>query len=121
MNDVIVPLAERYGVNVLVGTGETSVTRCVELADRANAAQRPVRILYVSDFDPGGMSMPVAAARKIEFTLRKEMPDLDIQLRPIVLTHEQCQQYRLPRTPIEGEREPRPPSSKPASVRAPPN
>ena len=63
-----------------------------------------MRILYISDFDPGGMSMPLAAARKIEFTLRKEMPDLDIQLRPIALTHEQCRQYRLPRTPMkEGE------------------
>jgi hypothetical protein len=101
MNDIILPLAERYGVNVLVGAGETSITRCLELVDRAAAAQRPVRILYVSDFDPGGMSMPLAAARKIEFILRKEMPDLDVQLRPIALTHEQCRHYRLPRTPIK--------------------
>jgi hypothetical protein len=31
--------------------------------------------------------------------------DLDIQLRPVALTHEQCVEYRLPRTPIkESER-----------------
>ena len=76
MNDIIVPLAERFGVNVQAGLGETSITRCIELADRADAAQRPVRILYVSDFDPGGISMPVAAARKIEFTLRKRVNNL---------------------------------------------
>jgi len=45
--------------------------------------------------------MPVAAARKIEFFVRKRNPDLDIQLVPVVLTLEQCEQYALPRTPIK--------------------
>ncbi len=101
MNDVIDPLAARYGVNVLPGTGETSITRCIELADRADAVGRPVRVLYVTDFDPAGRSMPLAAARKIEFELRKNMPHLDVQVRDIALTLEQCRRYRLPRTPIK--------------------
>jgi hypothetical protein len=100
MNDVLMPLGERYGVNVVTGIGELSLTRCAELVDRAKAS-RPVRVLYLSDFDPAGASMPVAVARKIEFMLRSEGHDLDIQVRPIVLTHEQCRQYRLPRTPIK--------------------
>jgi predicted nucleic acid-binding Zn ribbon protein len=48
--------------------------------------------------------MPVAVARKIEFRLYQEGLDggaLDIQVRPIVLTHDQCIRYRLPRTPIK--------------------
>jgi predicted nucleic acid-binding Zn ribbon protein len=46
--------------------------------------------------------MPVAVARKIEYRLhQKELNGLDIQVRPIVLTHEQCIRYRLPRTPIK--------------------
>jgi hypothetical protein len=57
--------------------------------------------LYISDFDPAGMSMPVACARKIEFLIRNDDLDLDIQVRPIVLTHDQCTHYRLPRTPIK--------------------
>jgi hypothetical protein len=66
---------------------------------------RQVRIIYVSDFDPGGMSMPLAEARKIEWFLRNLDSSLDIQLQPVVLTHEQCAEYRLPRTPIkESER-----------------
>jgi rubrerythrin len=100
MNDVLIPIGERYGVNVVTGNGELSLTRCVELVDRAEEG-RPVRILYISDFDPGGQSMPVAVARKIEFMIRSEGRDLDIQVRPVVLTHEQCLQYRLPRTPIK--------------------
>jgi hypothetical protein len=99
MNDILLPLGERYGVNIVTGIGELSLTRCVELVTRAEESERPVRILYVSDFDPAGASMPVAVARKIEFALGGR--DLDIQVRPVVLTHEQCIEYRLPRTPIK--------------------
>ena len=105
MNDVLEPLASRYGATLVTGTGEISVTHCNRCVRRAEEDQRPVRILYISDFDPSGLSMPVAAARKIEWFIHSSGLDLDIQLRPIVLTLEQCDQYRLPRTPIkEGER-----------------
>ena len=49
--------------------------------------------------------MPVAVARKIEFEIHRRGIDLDVQLRPIVLTHEQCVEHALPCTPIkESER-----------------
>jgi hypothetical protein len=101
MDDVLLPLAERYGINPVRGAGEMSETRCLQLVDRAEESGRPVRILYISDFDPAGNSMPVAVARKIEFVLRKTGSDADIQVRPIVLTHKQCLKYRLPRTPLK--------------------
>jgi hypothetical protein len=64
-----------------------------------------VRVLYVSDFDPAGRSIPVAMARKVEYEIDRRQLDLDIQVRSVVLTHEQCVQYNLPRTPIkESER-----------------
>jgi hypothetical protein len=69
--------------------------------ERALESQRPVRILYISDFDPAGMNMPVAVARKIEYRLRRDQLTLDIQVRPIVLTFEQCVRHHLPRTPIK--------------------
>jgi hypothetical protein len=101
MNDILMPLGESYGVNVTTGTGELSLTRCLQLVRRAKESGKPVRILYVSDFDPAGASMPVAVARKIEHLLHVRDLQLDIQLRPVVLTHEQCLRYRLPRTPIK--------------------
>jgi hypothetical protein len=45
--------------------------------------------------------MPVAAARKIEFLNQRDGLDLDIQLRPVVLTYEQVRRCRLPRTPVK--------------------
>jgi hypothetical protein len=101
-NDVLEPLAEDYDLNVITGSGELSVTACVNVVERAEQSGRPVRILYVSDFDPKGRDMPVSVARKIEHRVYlKGLNHLKIQLRPIVLTHEQCIAYRLPRTPIK--------------------
>src|SRR5262245_2078451 len=105
VNDVLIELAEMYGTNVVTGAGELSVTACLRLIERAQQSDRPVRILYISDFDPAGMSMPLAVARKIEFLLRARNLNLDIQVRPVALTAEQCRELRLPRTPIkESER-----------------
>jgi hypothetical protein len=107
MNDVTEPLGVEFGINVITGVGEMSATQCEQLVARARerSGGRPVRILYISDFDPAGMSMPVAAARKMEFFARGGDPeaeiDLDFQVIPVVLTHEQCVHYKLPRTPIK--------------------
>jgi hypothetical protein len=66
MNDVLHPLCLKYEVNLVTGLGEISITQCKWLADRVNEHRKPCRIFYVSDFDPAGLSMPVAASRKIE-------------------------------------------------------
>jgi hypothetical protein len=99
VNDVLEPLARQYGLNLQTALGDISITRCRELVERAGA--RPVRILYVSDFDGAGANMPVAAARKIEWFARNQDAPLDIQLHPVVLTHDQCIEYELPRTPAK--------------------
>jgi hypothetical protein len=101
MDDVLLPLGERFGINVCRAVGEFSHSRCVQLVERARASGRPVRILYISDFDPAGQIMPVSVARKIEFMIRTEAPDLDVQVRCVALTLEQCQRYQLPRTPAK--------------------
>ena len=45
--------------------------------------------------------MPVAVARKIEYELYRQGLDHNVQVRPIILTHDQCVEYRLPRTPLK--------------------
>jgi hypothetical protein len=100
-NDWLLPLCRRRNVNLVVGIGEQSETRSRELAFRASQQNAPARVIYLSDLDPGGRSMPKAVARKVEFTIRKFDLDADLQLIPLVLTPEQCREYRLPRTPIK--------------------
>ena len=100
-NDWLEPLCRRRRVNLVVGAGEQSETRSRELALRSSEYGAPVRVIYLSDFDPGGRSMPKAVARKVEFTIAKFDLDVDLQLIPLALTPDQCREYRLPRTPIK--------------------
>ncbi len=101
MNDELIPLCRRYGVNLVTGLGFMSIKSVVELINRIIAAQKPCKILYISDFDPGGLGMPTAVARQIEYYLSTHDLNLDIKLEPIMLTKEQAVKYKLPRTPIK--------------------
>ncbi len=103
MNDVLVPLCQKYHVNLITGAGELSITSVVDLMRRAQRADRPARILYIADYDPAGHGMPVSIARKIEHFQRKyeDFDQLDIRLEPIVLTVDQVAEFSLPRTPVK--------------------
>ena len=103
-NDWLVPLCRQHGVNLVVGAGEMSEVACRLLIERVEEARKPARVLYISDFDPAGRSMPVAVARKMEFYLTQREIDADITLNPIILTEQQCVDLHLPRTPIKDER-----------------
>jgi hypothetical protein len=101
MNDILLPLCERYQANLQIGSGELSITAALALVSRLQQANRPARIFYVSDFDPAGQSMPVAMSRKVEYFVRTLGLDLDIRVFPVVLTLDQVREYDLPRTPIK--------------------
>ena len=99
MNDVLEPLCKRYGLNLITGAGELSITAVRDLLRRV---RKPTRILYISDFDPAGMGMPVSVARKIEFYIRQMNGSApDIALQPVVLTAAQIEAYSLPRIPVK--------------------
>ena len=81
-NDWLVPLCRKHNVNLVVGVGELSEIACRHLVQRIDLSGKPARILYLSDFDPGGRSMPVAVARKMEFYLNKWEVEADVKLWP---------------------------------------
>jgi hypothetical protein len=101
VNDVLIPLCNRYGANLQTGLGELSITKCRAIIRRIRIVGKPTLIFYIMDFDPGGQSMPVSVARKIEFYIRKMTGQADVKLVPVVLTLDQVQGYSLPRTPIK--------------------
>ena len=101
MDDVLLPVCERYGINLVTSIGFQSVTSVVDLLRRVYQSQKPARILYISDFDPAGDGMPVAVARQLEYWLDRYAPGADIKLQPLVLTREQVLQYNLPPIPIK--------------------
>ena len=102
MDDVLKPLCWQYKANLVTGAGEMSITAVLDFLKRARESERAARILYVSDYDPAGLGMPISVARKIEFYQRSEgYGDMDIRLQPIVLTADQVEHYQLPRVPVK--------------------
>jgi hypothetical protein len=107
MDDILVPLCEELGVNLVRGVGFQSITGEIKLLQRVQQLQeivtegRPVRVFYISDFDPAGDQMPVAVARQIQFWRPDYAPGADIKLTQLALTHQQCLDYALPRIPVK--------------------
>lgn len=102
MNDVLLPVCRSFNANLVTFEGEVSITACYELLQRIEASGgKPTRIWYISDFDPAGNSMPVAMSRKVEYMLGCFGHSFDVRIRPLALTAQQIQKYRLPRIPIK--------------------
>jgi hypothetical protein len=101
MNDILLPLAQRMNVSLIPGVGDLSYTHCALQIARVLSHRKRARILYVSDFDPSGARMPIGAARKIEYLIRRDQHDVDVRLDPVVLTADQVRRFALPRIPIK--------------------
>jgi len=103
MNDELIPICGRHRVNLITGMGEMSWPAVLNFLKRVRRSAMPARILYISDYDPAGLGMPISIARKIEFAQynRPEFAGLDVRLQPIILTADQVKQYDLPRTPVK--------------------
>jgi hypothetical protein len=104
-------LASRYGVNYVPGLGHASLTAIKALLARLDAASAPGRILYVSDFDPAGMTMPNSVSRHCQFAcweleeLAEEVAP-EIKVDDVAVTRQQVQELGLPRMMIS-EKDPR--------------
>jgi len=101
MDDIVIPLCQRLGVNYAPATGFQSITGVVGLLRRVAQSQKPCVVFYVSDFDPAGSFMPPSVARQIEYWRPVYAPGLDVLVLPVVLTREQVNQYGLPPIPIK--------------------
>jgi hypothetical protein len=102
-DNVIQDVCERHKVTSVTAQGEISISSMWQAITRAGGYGKLTTtvILYISDFDPAGQSMPVAASRKLEFLRLLRHSSVNMQLYPIALTHEQCIEYQLPRTPLK--------------------
>lgn len=99
-------LAKKYGAVWQRSTGEQTLACVNDLFERIRTHKRPTRILYISDYDPAGTSMPLAVSRKLEYLIREarekgeDIQD-DVRLYTLALTSEQIERFNLPRTPLK--------------------
>lgn len=102
MNDYIDPVVAEFKGVFQPLVGESSVERVEAIMRRADEVQKPVRIFYISDFDPSGDQMPISVARKVEWFAREKYHfPFDVKLKQIALTHDQVVSYRLPSVPLK--------------------
>jgi hypothetical protein len=98
---IIEDLCRGEGINLITGIGFMTISSIYELLERRARLKKPLRILYLSDFDPAGTHMPGAPARHIEFALRDMEERPDIRLHHLALTEDQVRELELPRIPIK--------------------
>ena len=104
--DWLKPLCRRWGVNYVSGIGFQSITGAINALKRLDdfnrqANPKPLRIFYLSDFDPAGVFMPDGTARQLEYWVDQFAPGADIRLTPLGLTYEQVKEFKLPTIPIK--------------------
>jgi hypothetical protein len=103
MADVLEPICGDLHVNLVAAAGFQTITASVELLKRLERLppDKPVRIGYLSDFDPAGIRMAPAVARVVEFYRNQFAPDCDLKLTSLALTKAQVDAFELPRIPVK--------------------
>jgi hypothetical protein len=66
LEDILLPIAQRYGADLYLQTGEISDTRIHQMAKDASEDGRPFVVITVTDFDPSGRQMSVSIGRKLQ-------------------------------------------------------
>jgi hypothetical protein len=101
LGDVLGPIAQAHEADLYLPTGEPSDTLLYRMAASAVQDGRPMAVLYFSDCDPSGWTMPLSVSRKLQAfkVLYPGMPDFTIHR--IALTPDQVRQYGLPSTPLK--------------------
>jgi hypothetical protein len=101
LKEVLLPIAEHVGGELLLPTGEASDTMIFGLGARAAADGRPAVVLYFSDFDPAGAQMPISVSRKLQALHDLLYPALQIEVHAVALTIDQVRDLDLPSTPLK--------------------
>ncbi|MEN6341041.1 MAG: hypothetical protein ABFC89_00615 [Methanospirillum sp.] len=85
-------LCQYHGADLLVFSGQFSLTRVHDVVNRAKAEDKPIALLYISDLDCGGWSMAPAFMRRID----QVYPRADHLLERVALTRDQVDRFDLP-------------------------
>jgi hypothetical protein len=101
LEDVLLPIARTEQADLYIPTGEISDTLMHRIAKDANEDGRPLVMFTLTDCDPAGHQMPVSIGRKLQALHDLKFPDLQFEVVPIALNHEQVKTLGLPSTPLK--------------------
>lgn len=92
-------LGDTFGADIILATGNVSLTRTFEVCQRAKERDLPVVVLYFADLDPSGWDMSSSMLNNV----KKIYPHDDHKLIRVGLLPEQAQAYNLEPNEIEKE------------------
>ena len=101
LEPILSQMADEYGADLFLPTGEASDTMLFQMAKAGAADPRKYIIFTFCDFDPSGHSMPVTIGRKLQAFRDLEFSDLQFEVRPVAVTLEQAIDFELPETPLK--------------------
>ncbi|MDQ3481433.1 MAG: hypothetical protein M3423_08940 [Actinomycetota bacterium] len=101
LETVLAPIADRYGCDLYLPTGEISDTMLHQMAKTGADDGRPMVVLCFSDCDPAGWQMPISIGRKLQAFRTAMFPGLDFEVHRVALTPDQVREYGLPSTPLK--------------------
>jgi hypothetical protein len=101
LRPVLDPIAERYGADLFLPTGEISDTQIHMMASDGYEDGRPMVVLYFADCDPSGYQMAISVSRKLQALRHLVFDELDLQVHQVALTPAQVREYGLPSTPLK--------------------
>lgn len=90
--DKLKELCQKYGSDLLIFCGQFSLTRVIDVARCAEAEDKPIHLLYISDLDCGGWTMPAAFMGR----LQQMYPHEFHRMQRVALTRAQVEKYNLP-------------------------
>jgi hypothetical protein len=99
--EVAAPLCKRYGADLYLPSGELTDSQLFLMAKTGAEDGRPMIVLTVADFDPGGRQMSVSIGRKLQAFKTLLFPELEFEVVPIALAEEQVRALGLPSTPLK--------------------
>ena len=101
LEDVLLPIAQRFEADLYLPSGEISDTLLWRMAKDGVADGRPMAVFVLADCDPAGYQMAVSISRKLQALRDLCFPELEFEVVPVALTVEQVRKLRLPSTPLK--------------------
>lgn len=101
LGEVLGPLANYYGADLYLPSGEISDTMLAIMAKTGAKDGREMVVLVFADCDPAGYQMAVSIGHKLRALRESLYPSLTFQLHAPCLTVEQVRRFDLPSTPLK--------------------
>lgn len=101
VGDLLRPICRSRKASLVLPSGELSDQLMFDILKRAAMDGRPLAIHQLGDFDSSGHQMAVSTARTAQAIRDSQFPELEVRVHAVALTLEQCQEWRLPSTPLK--------------------